>query len=46
MNRRFVLDTNIIISSVLFPKSKPNTALKKAQNLGIIVVSPETWQEL
>ncbi|CCI32422.1 MULTISPECIES: putative toxin-antitoxin system toxin component, PIN family [Microcystis] len=46
MNRRFVLDTNIIISSVLSPNSKPNTALKKAQQLGIIIVSPATWQEL
>jgi hypothetical protein len=46
MNRRFVLDSNIIISSVLSPNSKPNTAFKKAQQLGIIVVSPATWQEL
>lgn len=46
INRRFVLDTNIIISSVLLPNSKPNTALKKAQQLGIIIVSPATWQEL
>lgn len=46
MNRRFVLDTNIIISSVLSPNSKPNMALKKAQHLGIIIVSPATWQEL
>ncbi|MGK7880394.1 MAG: putative toxin-antitoxin system toxin component, PIN family [Crocosphaera sp.] len=28
------------------PNSKPNTALKKAQKLGIIIVSPATWQEL
>ncbi len=46
MTRRFVIDTNIIISSVLSPKSKPNTAFKKAQQLGIIIVSPATWQEL
>ncbi|MDJ0597651.1 MAG: putative toxin-antitoxin system toxin component, PIN family [Crocosphaera sp.] len=46
MNRRFVLDTNIIVSSVLLTKSKPNTAFKKAQQLGIIIVSPTTWQEL
>ncbi len=46
MNRRFVLDTNIIISSVLSTNSKPYKALKKAQKLGIIIVSPATWQEL
>ncbi|AKV66330.1 hypothetical protein VL20_1149 [Microcystis panniformis FACHB-1757] len=46
MTRRFVIDTNIIISSVLSPKSKPNTAFKKAQQLGIIIVSSATWQEL
>ncbi|NCR21029.1 MAG: putative toxin-antitoxin system toxin component, PIN family [Microcystis aeruginosa L111-01] len=46
MNRRFVIDTNVIVSSVLSPKSKPNTAFKKAQHLGIIIVSPATWQEL
>jgi putative PIN family toxin of toxin-antitoxin system len=46
MTKRFVVDTNIIISSVLSPKSKPNTAFKKAQQLGIIIVSPATWQEL
>ena len=42
MTRRFVIDTNIIISSVLSPKSKPNTAFKKAQQLGIIIVSSAT----
>jgi putative PIN family toxin of toxin-antitoxin system len=46
MNKRFVLDTNIIISSVLWPNSKPNVAVKKAQQLGIIIVSSVTWQEL
>ena len=46
MNRRFVFDTNIIISSVLLPNSKPNAALKKAQQIGIIIVSSVTWQEL
>ncbi|ACB50438.1 hypothetical protein cce_1088 [Crocosphaera subtropica ATCC 51142] len=46
MNRRFVLDTNIIISSVLSLNSKPNTALKKAQQLGIVIASPATWKEL
>jgi putative PIN family toxin of toxin-antitoxin system len=46
MNRRFVLDTNILISAVLWPNSKPTIAFKKAQQLGIIIVSSATWQEL
>ena len=46
MNRRFVLDTNVIISAVLRPQSKPNFAFRKAQQLGIILVSPPTWLEL
>lgn len=46
MNRRFVLDTNIIISSILSPKSQTNTAFKKVQKLGVIIVSSATWQEL
>lgn len=46
MNRRFIFDTNIIISAVLWPNSKPNIAFKKAQQLGIIIVSSLTWQEL
>lgn len=46
MNKRFVFDTNVIISAVLRPQSQANIALKKAQNLGILLVSPGTWLEL
>ena len=46
MNRRFVFDTNVIVSAVLRPQSQPNIALKKAQNLGTLLVSPNTWLEL
>ena len=46
MNRRFVFDTNVIVSAILRPQSQANTALKKAQNLGTLLVSPSTWLEL
>ncbi|MDJ0728723.1 MAG: hypothetical protein QNJ33_01905 [Crocosphaera sp.] len=45
MNRRFVFDTNIIISSVLSTKSKPNAALKKAQKSGIIIFAHPTLKD-
>jgi putative PIN family toxin of toxin-antitoxin system len=43
---RIVLDVNVIISALLFPNSKPNQALQKAQDLGDILMSPEVWTEL
>ena len=46
MNRRFIFDTNVIVSAVLRPQSQPNVALKKSQNLGTLLVSPNTWLEL
>ena len=46
MNRRFIFDTNVIVSAGLRPQSQPNVALKKAQNLGTLLVSPNTWLEL
>lgn len=46
MNKRFVIDTNVIISAVLQPRSNPYFAIKKAQILGLILVSPLTWAEL
>ena len=46
MNRRFIFDTNVIVSAVLRPQSQPNVALKKAQNVGTLLVSPNTWLEL
>ncbi len=44
--RRFVCDVNVIISAVLLPGSKPNRALRKAQDLGDLLVSESIWQEL
>jgi len=43
---RFVIDTNILISSILINSSIPDLALKKARNLGIILYSDATFQEL
>ena len=43
---KFVVDTNIVVSAVLFPKSVPRQALDYAQNIGIVVVSASTLSEL
>jgi putative PIN family toxin of toxin-antitoxin system len=43
---RIVLDVNVIISALLFPNSKPNQALQKAQDMGDILMSLEAWREL
>jgi putative PIN family toxin of toxin-antitoxin system len=44
--RRFVFDANVIISAVLLPGSKPESALRKAQDLGELLVSESIWLEL
>jgi len=44
--RRFVCDVNVIISAVLLPGSKPDLALRKAQDLGELLVSESIWLEL
>lgn len=35
-NRRFVFDTNVLISAFLFSQSKPRQALVKATVIGVI----------
>lgn len=45
-NRRFVFDTNVLISAFLFSQSKPRQALDQAQNIGIIVLSNSVLSEL
>jgi putative PIN family toxin of toxin-antitoxin system len=45
-NRRFVFDTNVLISAFLFSQSKPRQALDKAQDIGIIVLSNSVFLEL
>lgn len=47
MNKlKFVIDVNVFISALLFPKSKPYLAVEKAQDLGDILMSIEVWKEL
>lgn len=44
--RRFVLDTNVLVSAVLFSQSKPRQTLDKAQTMGIILMSDAVFLEL
>lgn len=44
--RRFVFDTNVIISAFLFSQSKPRQALDIAQDIGIILLSSYVFLEL
>jgi putative PIN family toxin of toxin-antitoxin system len=44
-NKRFVIDTNILISSVAFANSPPDQALRKALADGILVFSRATIEE-
>lgn len=45
-NRRFVFDTNVLISAFLFSQSKPRQALDKSQDIGIILLSNSVLSEL
>ena len=45
MSSNFVFDTNTLISAALSPFSKNAEAIEKAESLGIIVYSEQTWQE-
>ncbi len=45
-SKRFVFDTNVLISAMLFRKGKPRKALNKAIKKGIVTVSDETIKEL
>jgi uncharacterized protein len=45
-NRRFVFDTNVLISAFLFSQSKPRQALDQAQDIGVIVLSNSVLSEL
>lgn len=44
--RRFVFDVNVIISAMLLPANKPDRGLRKAQNLGELLMSESIWLEL
>jgi predicted nucleic acid-binding protein len=43
---KYVLDTNIIVSAMLFKNSQPRRALDKARHQGIILMSQSIWQEI
>lgn len=45
-NLRFVIDTNVLISSILIKGSRADYALKKARSLGCLLFSEATLQEL
>ncbi|WP_258551494.1 putative toxin-antitoxin system toxin component, PIN family [Nostoc sp. ATCC 53789] len=45
-NRRFVFDTNVLISAFLFSQSKPRQALEQATVIGVIVLSSSVLSEL
>lgn len=43
---RFAFDTNVLLSALFFPKSKPGEAFQAASQLGKIVLSLATFGEL
>ncbi len=44
--QKFVLDTNIIVSALIFKNSQPRQALDKARYRGIVLMSDAIWQEI
>ncbi|MEM1167643.1 MAG: hypothetical protein AAGJ08_00745 [Cyanobacteria bacterium P01_H01_bin.35] len=47
MNKlRLVIDTNILVSSILIESSLPDIAFKEARQIGTILFSDVTFQEL
>ncbi len=47
MNKlRIVIDTNTLISSILIAASVPDQAFKKARDIGILLFSDATFEEL
>jgi putative PIN family toxin of toxin-antitoxin system len=43
---QFVIDTNVLVSSILIKKSSSDATLKKARSLGNLLFSEATFQEL
>jgi uncharacterized protein len=43
---KYVLDTNIIVSALLFKNSQHRQALDKARHSGIILMSQSIWREI
>jgi len=46
MNRRFVLDNNILVSALLVKNSAPFWVIKKVEEMGVILYSEVTLLEL
>ena len=47
MNKlRIVIDTNTLVSSILIAASVPDQAFQKARNIGILLFSDATFEEL
>jgi uncharacterized protein len=44
--RRFVLDSNVIVSAILFARSKPRQVLDWAQDTGVVLMSESVFLEL
>jgi putative PIN family toxin of toxin-antitoxin system len=44
--RRFVFDTNVLVSALMFSQSKPRLAWNRAREAGVILSSDDTLQEL
>lgn len=45
-DRRFVIDTNVIVSSILSPRSTPRQAFELAFDRGVVLASDSTLSEL
>jgi putative PIN family toxin of toxin-antitoxin system len=43
---RYVLDTNIVVSALLFKRSKPRQALDRARKVGILLMFQAIWEEV
>ena len=43
---RFILDTNVIVSALAFPSSKPRQVLDAARKAGRVLASRDTLEEL
>jgi putative PIN family toxin of toxin-antitoxin system len=43
---KYVLDTNVIVSALLFKNSQPRRALDKARHQGNVLMSQSIWQEI
>jgi putative PIN family toxin of toxin-antitoxin system len=45
-DRRYVFDTNTLVSAVLFRGSTPSEAFRQALNTGVILLSEATFEEI